>query len=78
VGWSEFAPYESIIVTAAAKEVPEALIKQLIVGGNLVIPIGTEEEQDLHIITKLAAKNVTKIIPGFKFVPLIGKFGWNE
>ncbi len=78
VGWSEFAPYESIIVTAAAKEVPESLLKQIVLGGNLVIPIGTAEEQDLHIITKLAGKTVTKIIPGFKFVPLVGKYGWNE
>lgn len=76
IGWAEFAPYEGIIVTAAAPEIPQALLDQLADGGKLVIPIGSMEFQNLHIITRNKDKFLTKEIYGFKFVPLIGKMGW--
>lgn len=77
VGWSEFAPYDGIIVTAAAPDVPEPLLKQLADGGRLVIPVGTLDMQDLHVFTKTGETFESRVIKGFKFVPLIGKKGWN-
>ncbi|MBF8293998.1 MAG: Protein-L-isoaspartate O-methyltransferase [Bacteroidetes bacterium] len=77
IGWSDFAPYDGIVVTAAAPEVPEPLILQLAEGGRLVIPVGNLEMQDLHVITKIGDPFEKKVIEGFKFVPLIGKKGWN-
>jgi protein-L-isoaspartate(D-aspartate) O-methyltransferase len=79
IGWSEFAPYDRIIVTAAAPRVPIPLFKQLKIGGRMVIPIGDLEIQELYIITKRSENEAeTKKKFGFKFVPLIGKEGWSE
>lgn len=77
VGWSEFAPYDGIIVTAAAPEVPEPLLQQLADGGKLVIPVGDLDIQKLRSIRKSGDKFETSEVHGFKFVPLIGKRGWN-
>jgi protein-L-isoaspartate(D-aspartate) O-methyltransferase len=77
VGWSEHAPYDAIIVTAGAPSIPEALVNQLNEGGRLVIPVGDREAQHLIVGTKLEGKLKTEIVDGFKFVPLIGKNGWN-
>jgi protein-L-isoaspartate(D-aspartate) O-methyltransferase len=77
VGWTEFAPYDGIIVTAAAPDVPEPLLQQLADGGKLVIPVGDLETQNLRVITKKGDVLETKEVRGFKFVPLIGKKGWN-
>jgi protein-L-isoaspartate(D-aspartate) O-methyltransferase len=78
VGWSEFAPYDGIIVTAAAPNVPEPLMKQLSVGGRLVIPVGDLEMQKLRVLTRKAEEFESKEVHGFKFVPLIGKEGWGD
>ncbi len=77
VGWSEFAPYDGILVTAAAPHVPEALLNQLADGGKLVIPVGDLEMQKLWVITKDGDRFESSEIHGFKFVPLIGKKGWS-
>jgi len=77
IGWSEFSPYDGIVVTAAAPEVPEPLLKQLADGGRLVIPVGNLDMQDLHVFAKTGDTFETKVVRGFKFVPLIGKKGWN-
>ncbi|MBI5214600.1 MAG: protein-L-isoaspartate(D-aspartate) O-methyltransferase [Ignavibacteriae bacterium] len=76
LGWSEFAPFQGIIVTAAAPEVPDTLLKQLDEGGNLVIPVGEINTQDLWIVKRRGQNFSTRKIIGFKFVPLIGKKGW--
>lgn len=76
VGWSEFAPFNGIIVTAGAPEVPEPLLKQLAEGGKLVIPVGDLEMQTLLVVTRNSDRFDRKEIHGFKFVPLIGKMGW--
>ena len=76
VGWSEFAPYDGIIVTAAAPEVPEPLLNQLAEGGKLVIPVGDLDVQKLRCIKKEGDGFETREVYGFKFVPLIGKKGW--
>jgi protein-L-isoaspartate(D-aspartate) O-methyltransferase len=77
IGWSEFAPYDGIIVTAAAPEIPEPLLKQLVDGGRLVIPVGDLESQDLFIVERTGDTYTKREMKGFKFVPLIGKKGWN-
>lgn len=78
LGWSEHAPYDSIIVTAAAPEIPASLIPQLKVGGKLVIPIGERFSQSLIVSTKHEDEVETKIICGCIFVPLVGELGWKE
>lgn len=77
VGWSEFAPYDGIIVTAAAPDVPDSLLNQLAPGGKLVIPVGDLEIQKLRVVTKTGEGSESTEAYGFKFVPLIGKKGWN-
>ena len=77
VGWSEQAPFDAIIVTAGAPKIPESLVQQLKEGGRLAIPVGDRESQELVIGTKVNGKLEKEIVDGFKFVPLIGKNGWN-
>jgi protein-L-isoaspartate(D-aspartate) O-methyltransferase len=76
LGWPENAPYDKIIVTAGAPEIPLELVEQLSVNGRLAIPVGDKENQRLEVITR-GEKGVTKkIFERFKFVPLIGAKGW--
>jgi protein-L-isoaspartate(D-aspartate) O-methyltransferase len=76
VGWSDFAPFNGIMVTAGAPQVPQPLLNQLVDGGRIVIPVGDLDIQDLAIITRTGDRYERKQIDGFKFVPLIGKMGW--
>lgn len=77
-GWSEFAPYQGILVAAGSPEVPQPLIDQLAVGGHLIIPIGTEKQQNLTRITRReTGKNVEDHGP-CQFVKLIGQHGWER
>jgi len=76
LGWEEFAPYDRIIVTAGAPEVPEHLIEQLNVNGIIVIPVGSRDNQRLFIGEKTEAGVNIKKQDYFRFVPLIGNEGW--
>lgn len=79
IGWSEFAPYDGIIVTAGSPTIPENLKKQLAVGGRLVIPVGDKRTQSLKILHKLSEDEFeTTEIANFAFVPLIGREGWSK
>jgi len=79
IGWEEFAPYDGILVTAGSPTVPPSLMKQLAVGGRLVIPVGDKVSQKLRIVTKVDEDNFDILdIPEFAFVPIIGKEGWNQ
>ncbi|MBE2280462.1 MAG: hypothetical protein IAE91_08730 [Ignavibacteriaceae bacterium] len=79
IGWSEFSPYDAVIVTASGPGIPSALVNQLKIGGRLVIPTGTGKEQNLVLVKKISEDKIeTKEIPDFKFVPLIGKLGWKK
>ena len=78
VGWNEFAPFQGIIVTAGAPEVPEPLLHQLADGGNLVIPVGDMDIQSLRVCTRRGERFDSREVFGFKFVPLIGKMGWSK
>lgn len=74
-GWKEFAPYERIMVTAAARIIPPLLIKQLAPNGRMVIPVGGSKYQELLLITKDSIGNISTEVKGLvQFVPLIGKY----
>ena len=71
LGYSEEAPYDSIIVTAGASEIPEKLINQLKIGGRMVIPVG-DEVQKMKLVTKLSESDFeTKVFGDFLFVPML-------
>jgi len=77
-GWKEFAPYQRIMVTASAPDVPQPLFEQLDEMGKLVIPIGGRWSQDLTLVEKKKSKMTRKYICGCVFVPLIGEYGYKE
>ncbi len=78
VGWEENAPFDAVIVTAAAPKVPETLVAQLKDYGRMVIPIGPNFQQSLQLIKKRGDSYISKSICGCVFVPLIGKAGWKD
>ena len=79
LGWPEHAPYDAILVTAAAPRVPEALRSQLVVGGRLVIPVGAARAQRLVRVTRTEAHDYEyEDLENVAFVPLIGAEGWPD
>ncbi len=76
-GMPNFAPYDGIIVTAGAPSVPNELLKQLKIGGKLIIPVGDGKSQTMCKLT-LQSKNkvLKKEYNEFRFVPLLGEKGW--
>ena len=77
LGLESCGPFDSIIVTAGAPSVPDALLKQLTPGGRLVIPVGGNNTQTMQLHTLHANGDVSvRDYPGFAFVPLVGKQGW--
>ena len=77
-GWPEMAPFDGIIVTAGAPEVPKALRSQLADGGRMVIPVGPRYSQTLLIILREGNHFAEEDTTGCVFVPLVGEFGWKE
>lgn len=78
LGLPAHAPYDKIIVTAGAPVVPKELLRQLTVGGILVIPVGDEKTQRMLRITRVEENEFTKEeFSDFKFVPLLGRSGWS-
>ena len=69
-GWPELAPFDRIIVTAAPPEIPQALVDQLAIGGVMVVPVGTTE-QEIVIISKTAAGVTRKRTIPVRFVPMV-------
>ena len=78
LGWPEEAPYDAIIVSAGAPNVPQVLLEQLDWNGRLVIPVGSRWQQDLLRVTKLKKGNRIENLGGCYFVPLIGEGAWEE
>ncbi len=79
VGWSEAAPFDRILVTAGAPSVPEPLLEQLTVGGILVVPEGDLERQKLVKYRKLRGGGLRRQEGELvAFVPLVGRFGWQD
>jgi protein-L-isoaspartate(D-aspartate) O-methyltransferase len=74
-GWASHAPYDAIVVTAAAERVPQALVDQLAPGGRLVIPVGSPGAQSLQLITRTPKGPVTRALGDVSFVPLLGGRG---
>lgn len=77
-GWSDQAPFDRIIVAAAAPSVPEPLVQQLARTGKLVIPIGPEGNQRLARVTRVGTRVQIEDCGSAEFVPLVGRFGWKE
>jgi protein-L-isoaspartate(D-aspartate) O-methyltransferase len=78
LGYPPRAPYDAIIVSAAAPEIPPALIEQLAVGGRMVLPVGSRELQDLVLVRKTQDGIFRARLDGCAFVPLIGREGFRE
>jgi protein-L-isoaspartate(D-aspartate) O-methyltransferase len=77
IGIADHAPYDKIIVTAGAPTVPEVLLKQLNIGGILVIPVGDEQSQKMVTILKTAEHDYERhVLDTFRFVPLVGDRAW--
>lgn len=78
LGWREYSPYDAILVTAGAPEVPGPLAEQLADGGRMLIPLGGRDEQILTLITRHEDRLDGRDIGPARFVPLIGKYGWSS
>jgi len=76
LGWPEEAPFDAIVVTAAAPEIPPPLPAQLTNGGRLVIPVGTADEQRLLFAEKRNTVLSARPLYHCRFVPLLGQYGW--
>ncbi len=77
-GWKEESPFDAIIVTAGAPEIPNVLVHQLKLGGRMVIPVGDRFSQDLVKLVKDEKGVRTTNLGGCRFVKLVGEFGWKE
>lgn len=78
IGWNKYAPYDAILVAAAAPEVPEPLVRQLAVGGRMVVPVGGRDSQRLVLVTRTEDGYDQQRVTDVTFVPLLGRFGWDE
>jgi protein-L-isoaspartate(D-aspartate) O-methyltransferase len=78
IGWSDHAPYDAIMVTAGAPNVPKPLLEQLAVGGRMIIPVGDAKNQTLLRISRDAAGFHQEELEGCRFVKLVGKYGWRN
>jgi protein-L-isoaspartate(D-aspartate) O-methyltransferase len=78
IGWSKYAPYDAILVTAASPGAPQALLDQLAEGGRMIIPVGDRNEQTLAMFEKTPEGIRREDLTACTFVPLLGRFGWAE
>jgi protein-L-isoaspartate(D-aspartate) O-methyltransferase len=79
IGWAAEAPFDAIIVTAGAPDIPEALVSQLAAGGRLIIPVGDQTDQELVRLVKNEDGTLSQEKSvACRFVRLIGKDGWSE
>jgi protein-L-isoaspartate(D-aspartate) O-methyltransferase len=77
-GYLAAAPYQVIVVTAGAPQIPDPLRDQLADGGRLLIPVGSHYQQNLYLVSKRGNEFVKRILDPCQFVPLVGKYGWPE
>lgn len=77
LGFAEAAPYDSAIITAATPKVPEPIVEQVRMGGRIVAPVGDREMQTLVVVTRRDGLE-RQGVEGVKFVPLVGKRGFEE
>lgn len=72
LGWPRYAPYEAIVVTAAAQEIPMDLLRQLTMGGRLIAPMGNQNAQQLVMLERKGAGIEKRVLDAVVFVPLLG------
>lgn len=77
-GWEEESPFDAIIVTAGAPEIPAILVNQLVVGGRMVIPVGDQYSQELVKLYRDEKGIQSTHLGGCRFVKLVGNHGWKE
>jgi len=77
-GWKEESPFDAIIVTAGAPEIPNTLVNQLAMGGRLVIPVGDRFSQELVKLVRDENGIRTTRLGGCRFVKLLGEYGWKD
>ena len=78
LGMPELAPFEAILVAAAAPAIPQPLFVQLAEGGRMIVPVGDAEHQELQLIEKRGKSVRTTTLEGCRFVPLVGYHGWQD
>jgi protein-L-isoaspartate(D-aspartate) O-methyltransferase len=78
LGWKDESPFDAIIVTAGAPEIPEPLVAQLAVGGRMVLPVGDRVSQEMVKLTKEQNGIHQSKLGGCRFVKLVGDYGWKE
>ena len=78
LGFADTAPYDAILITAAAPEIPPLLASQLCEGGRLVIPVGSQENQELLQARKESGVLHSRVLFDCRFVPLLGRYGWTR
>src|SRR6476660_6125870 len=77
LGFAEAAPYDAIVVSAAAPRIPPALVEQLAVGGRLIVPVGESDQQVVQLVQRNAdGATSIRTLEGCRFVPLIGEQGF--
>ncbi|MBV8084174.1 MAG: protein-L-isoaspartate O-methyltransferase, partial [Chloroflexi bacterium] len=77
-GWPAYAPYDRILVTAAAPRIPIHLVAQLARGGRLVVPVGPRAGQQLIVVDKTDAGISERSLCPVRFVPLVGEGAWPD
>jgi protein-L-isoaspartate(D-aspartate) O-methyltransferase len=76
VGLPQCAPFDAILVAAAAPKIPQSLVAQLADGGRLVVPVGNRVEQQVQVVRKVGSETVVALHDLCRFVPLLGQEGW--
>jgi protein-L-isoaspartate(D-aspartate) O-methyltransferase len=71
LGWSEYAPFDAILVSAATSEVPAQLFEQLSEGGRMILPVGPPSSQELQLVRKINGQPEVTVFEGCRFVPLV-------
>ncbi|MFH0797255.1 MAG: protein-L-isoaspartate(D-aspartate) O-methyltransferase [Candidatus Omnitrophota bacterium] len=77
-GWQEHAPFDVVLVSAGANKAPASLLNQLALSGRMIIPEGNHWSQDLTLYRKTPSGITSRSLGGCRFVPLIGKEGWES
>ncbi|HEX9565899.1 MAG TPA: protein-L-isoaspartate(D-aspartate) O-methyltransferase [Gemmatimonadaceae bacterium] len=78
LGWRDHAPYDAILVSAAAPDIPRPLLEQLTEGGRMIVPLGDRDEQMLVMVTRRDTGFERRDITPVRFVPLLGTHGWAD